>query len=115
MNHFLGLEEYCSADGLHLSQSRYIHNLLTRTNMLDCKPCSTPLTISSKFLLYDGVLSENPTVYHNIIGALQYLYHTRLDISFVVNKLSQFLANPLTTHWVFPIRVEYSSTKVTHS
>lgn len=42
LHYFLGTEVYGSTNGMHLSQSKYILDLLTRTNMLDCKPVSTP-------------------------------------------------------------------------
>lgn len=37
--------------------------------------------------------------YHRILGSLQYLTMTQLDISFAVNKLSQFFTNPNLCHW----------------
>ena len=35
----------------------------------------------------------------NTVGALQYLSITRLDITFAVNKVSQFASDPRDVHW----------------
>ncbi|KAM6543549.1 hypothetical protein CsatB_007996 [Cannabis sativa] len=43
---------------------------------------------------------DNPTLYKSFIGALQYLTLTRPDISFAVNKLSQYLKSPTHEHWL---------------
>lgn len=40
----------------------------------------------------------DPTSYQAIVGSLQYLALTRPDISFVVNRLSQFMHAPTTIH-----------------
>lgn len=42
---------------------------------------------------------EDTTRYRSIVGALQYLTLTRPDISFVVNKVCQFLHSPTIIHW----------------
>jgi histone deacetylase 1/2 len=49
----------------------------------------------------DGTLltSEEITTYHSIVGGLQYLLITRLDLSFAVNKVCRFLQAPRITHW----------------
>jgi histone deacetylase 1/2 len=41
----------------------------------------------------------DPTLYRSIVGALQYATMTRPDIAFSVNKVCQFMANPLESHW----------------
>ncbi|CAJ2661742.1 unnamed protein product [Trifolium pratense] len=41
----------------------------------------------------------DPSLYRSIVGALQYASLTRPDISFSVNKVCQFMAHPLETHW----------------
>ena len=40
----------------------------------------------------------DPTLYRQLIGSLIYLVNTILDISFVVNSLSQFMVDPRRVH-----------------
>lgn len=49
--------------------------------------------------LYDGQLLDDLTSYRSVVGALKYCTLTRLDITFSVNKVSQFMHKPTTTHW----------------
>jgi hypothetical protein len=69
--------------------------------MINCKPCTTPLSTSEKMKIGSGDLlsSEDATQYRSIVGALQYLTLTRPDLSFSVNKVCQFLHAPTTDHW----------------
>ena len=57
--------------------------------MQNCKPYDTPMN-SIVSLTDEGDSFDNPSLYLTIIGSLQYLTYTWPDISFVVNKLSQF-------------------------
>jgi histone deacetylase 1/2 len=68
--------------------------------MLNCKAIDTPLVSSEKLSVSDGVKlgPEDATNYRSLVGALQYLTLTRLDISFAVNKVCQFLHEPTTVH-----------------
>jgi hypothetical protein len=43
--------------------------------------------------------AQDATQFHSIVGALQYLTLTRLDLCFAVNKVCQFLHAPTTIHW----------------
>ena len=54
---------------------------------------------SCKLSKTGGDLFQDPTLYRSIIGALQYDTLTRPEITFVVNKVYQFMENPLDTHW----------------
>ena len=84
---------------LHSQSIPWILDLLKKASMQDCKPCDTPLNFGVSFTDEEELFS-NPSLYQTIIGSLQYLTHTRPDISFVVNRLSQFLSSPKMQHWL---------------
>lgn len=46
-----------------------------------------------------GVPIENCQEYRSVVGALQYIPITRPEICFSVNKVCQYMQNPLDTHW----------------
>ncbi|KAH9699266.1 retrovirus-related pol polyprotein from transposon RE1 [Citrus sinensis] len=98
-NYFLGLEVTLSVEGLHLSQTKYVGDILKKAQMIESKGCSTPMSSTEKLVKDKGAAFENPSLYRSIVGSLQYLTLTRLEIAFTVNKLSQFLANPSVLHW----------------
>ncbi|KAL5824955.1 hypothetical protein ACOSQ3_021018 [Xanthoceras sorbifolium] len=99
VHYFLGFETFRNSDGIYLTQTKYVHDLLAKTNVLNAKPCSTPICSSVKLSAAIGSPLAQLTVYRSVIGALQYLTDTRPDISFAVNRLSQFLSSPNDTHW----------------
>ena len=83
---------------MYLTQHKYIQDLLVKTKMDQAKPASTPICSNQKLALSDSNKFDDPTVYESTIGALQYLTMTRPDISFAVNKLSQYLQEPIVQH-----------------
>jgi hypothetical protein len=96
--YFLGIEVVPHRHGILLSQRRYIQDLLARTNMTGAKPVSTPLPTNPPVSLYSGPTLSDPTEYRTIIGSLQYLSMTRPDITYAINKLSQYMHQPSTEH-----------------
>ena len=78
LHFFLGIEVIPIRAGLFLSQHKYVRDLLANTSM-------------------SGAVDNSE--FHRIIGRLQYLSLTCPDISFTVNKLSQFMHKPTTNHW----------------
>ncbi|XP_057779651.1 uncharacterized mitochondrial protein AtMg00810-like [Salvia miltiorrhiza] len=100
VNFFLGIHVFKTRNNSYLlNQSKYIHDLLSKTKLLNCKSQPSPYDISSKLSKHDSPSFSNPTLYQSTIGALQYLTLTRPDISYSVNKLSQFLKEPTENHW----------------
>ncbi|KAL5811427.1 hypothetical protein ACOSQ4_027995 [Xanthoceras sorbifolium] len=99
LQYFLGFEAYQNVYGLTLTQTKYAWDLLVKTKMTDSKSCSTPLSPNCKLSAFEGSPFDDATLYRSTVGALQYLTLTRPDLSFSVNKLSQFLAAPTQVHW----------------
>lgn len=91
---FLGIETVTVDGGLLLSQHRYMQDILKRVGMVDCKLLATPAR------LIDSLTEPyaNPTQYRSLVGVLQYLTVTRPDLSYVVNKLCQFMHAPTMAH-----------------
>lgn len=67
--------------------------------MTDVKPCITHFATRSRLTLDDSPTFDDPSLNRSIVGALQYLTLSRPNITFRVNKLSQFLQKPTLTHW----------------
>ncbi|XP_019089097.1 PREDICTED: uncharacterized protein LOC109127939 [Camelina sativa] len=99
VNYFLGIEAHRTSVCLHLSQRKYILNLLHRYDMSNAKPVTTPMASSPKINIHTCVPLSDPTKYRKLVGSLQYLAFTRLDIAFAVNTLSQFMHQPTDAHW----------------
>ena len=99
LNYLLGVEVCWQGSSLHLSQTKYIQDLLTRAGLAYCKPIATLMTTSQTLYASDGSLLADPSQYHNIVGTLQYCTITRPDISFSINKLRQFMQSPTDLHW----------------
>lgn len=79
------------AAALLLNQRQYIINLLEKAEMINVKPVLTPIFTTSKLGKHGCTLSTDPTKYRQVVGALQYLTLTWPDITFDVNKVSQFM------------------------
>nr|KYP32233.1 Retrovirus-related Pol polyprotein from transposon TNT 1-94 [Cajanus cajan] len=99
LDYFLGIEVKTQSDGsLILTQSKYIRDLLNRTDMEALKPISSPMIPDSKLSKAGSEDFLDASLYRSVVGALQYATITRLEISFSVNKVCQFMSYPLAHH-----------------
>ncbi|XP_043714634.1 uncharacterized mitochondrial protein AtMg00810-like [Telopea speciosissima] len=115
LHFFLGIEVVPHSRGLVLTQSRYISDLLKRTGMVDCKSVKTPMATSVKLSDSGGALMSDPTTYWSVVGALQYVTLTQLDVSFLVNWVCQFMHAPMEDHWQLVKRIlHYLSSTWSH-
>ena len=100
LDYFLGIEVHHSPNGtLHLSQTKYIKDLLIRANMDNAKSMASPMASTTKLSKFGSSQVTDATFFRSIVGALQYATITRPEISYAVNKVCQFLSDPLEEHW----------------
>ncbi|MCH87664.1 retrovirus-related Pol polyprotein from transposon TNT 1-94 [Trifolium medium] len=100
LDYFLGIEVHCLSTGaLLLNQAKYIRDLLCKAKMENSNPIGSPMVSTCRLSKHGTDTISDPTLYRSIVGALQYVTLTRPDIAFSVNKVCQFMARPLETHW----------------
>nr|KYP75616.1 hypothetical protein KK1_019807 [Cajanus cajan] len=86
LHHFLGLEvQPASNGGLQLSQTKYISNLLTKTNMSNARPIKTMFAPSTKLLAIGTDQAQDPQLYRFVIGALQILRYLNGTIDYCLH------------------------------
>jgi hypothetical protein len=73
LQQFLGVSVHHTNAGLFISQDQYATDILTRANMLQCNSCLTPTDTKMKPSASGGTPLANPTKYHSLARALQYL------------------------------------------
>jgi transposase InsO family protein len=109
LNHFLSLKITRNAEDRHvfLNQAHYISELSARFLNDNPTPVATPTDSIFKNLRprsQSDPVSSGP--YPQLIGSLLWVSQcTRPDISFAVNRLSQFLRDPSESHWQAGLRI----------
>ena len=99
LKQFLGLEIEQNFDGIMVTQSKYISNLLVNFNMDECK--ATPFPFLSRINLEEGKSTPpmDCTIYRQLIGSLLYLTHSQPDICYAMNVVSRYMQQPRDLHW----------------
>nr|GEY13319.1 copia protein [Tanacetum cinerariifolium] len=97
LNYFLGISATRYSTGLFLSQKHYTIELLARAHITNCNPSRTSVDTDSK-LGPEGVPVQDPFLYRNLTGGLQYLTFTRPDISYVVQQICLYMHDPREPH-----------------
>jgi hypothetical protein len=105
LSYFLGIQVLRDHNRIHLKQSKYIQDLLTRVHMAESKPYRAPCVAGTKRSNFESDILPDPTEYRHIVGALQYLTLTWPDIAYLVNQLCQHMHNPTSVHFIAAKRV----------
>ena len=101
----LGIKIKRTSDGLVLSQSHYVDNILGKFDKDNYGIARTPVDVTLHFSKNKGE-SVAQVEYSRVIGSLMYLMScTRPDIAYAVNKLSRYTSNPGAMHWQGIMRV----------
>ncbi|KAL5745430.1 hypothetical protein ACOSP7_026576 [Xanthoceras sorbifolium] len=94
------------SETLLLSQAEYIKKVLSRFNMQDAKPVSTPLGVHFRLSKEQSPKTEEERThmakvpYASAIGSLMFaMVCTRPDIAQAVGAVSRYMNNPGKIHW----------------
>lgn len=90
----MGIKVSYSFYGLLVHQKKFIRDLL---HAYDCdlvSPIVSPLELSTNLKADYGDLLHSLESYRSLVGKLNILTHTRPDLCFAVQHLSQFLRTP---------------------
>lgn len=103
LHNFLGIEAHWDTKGVLLTQFKYISDTLAETNTQNCKPVRTPMDCTPpkpKMEVEEKFLASpcDESMYRHMVGSLQYLSLTRLDLAFVVSKVAQHMHAVVMLH-----------------
>ncbi|XP_021852688.2 uncharacterized mitochondrial protein AtMg00810-like [Spinacia oleracea] len=98
LNYFLGIEISKTHNGVVLTQSKFTRELLADCAMDVSKPAKTPLPAKLKLTSLEDEPFTDPNQFRCLVGKLNFLTHTRPDLSFAVQTLSQSMQSPKLSH-----------------
>ncbi|KAL3361573.1 hypothetical protein AABB24_014440 [Solanum stoloniferum] len=98
LQYFLGLEISYKDCGVLISQRKFTLDLLKEFECSSYTLVTSPLESTVKLKASEGLLLKDPTHYRKLVGKLNFLTNTRMDIAFSVQHLSQSLQNPREPH-----------------
>ncbi|XP_016743045.1 uncharacterized mitochondrial protein AtMg00810-like [Gossypium hirsutum] len=96
LKYFLGIEMARSKEGIFVSQTEYILDLLIEIGLLGCKPIDTSIDLTKRLNRSEGNNLVDKGRYQRLVGKLIYLSHTRLDIIYSVSVSELFYSDVKT-------------------
>ena len=105
LSYFLGLQVSQRSDGIFISQTEYVKDLLKKFGMVDCSPASTHMSTAIKLDDDKKGKSVDISCFRGMIGSLLYLTASRLDIMFAICLSARFQANPKESHLMVVKRI----------
>ncbi|KAI3715584.1 hypothetical protein L6452_22570 [Arctium lappa] len=95
---FLGLQVKQKKDGIIISQSKYVKDILDKYGLTDSKPASTPMETHKQITADLEGEDVDVHLYRLLIGSLMYLTALRPDIMFPVCLCARFQVKPKQSH-----------------
>ena len=91
---FVGLQIQQSKNGIYITQSKYIKEILKKFGIEDSRLVGTPMSTGHKLSKNDDSKVVDQNIYRSMIGKFQYVVHIRHDSALSVSMVVRFSANP---------------------
>ncbi|GJY47358.1 putative ribonuclease H-like domain-containing protein [Tanacetum coccineum] len=95
---FLGLQVKQKADGIFISQDKYVAEIPKKFDFANVKTASTPIETQKPLVKDEEASDVDVHLYRSMIGSLMYLTASRPDIMFAVCACSRFQVTPKSSH-----------------
>ena len=96
----IGIEITRTPESIMISSTRYIESILRKEGHEHCNSVSTPLNPNVQLVPNpNGEIGNHSNSFARLLGELQYVANaTRPNISYAVNRLASYTANPSLQH-----------------
>jgi hypothetical protein len=98
LSFFLGLQIKQLKDGIFVSQSKYLKDMLKKFGLENAKSIKTPMATNGHLDLDEGGTIVDQKLFRSIIGILLYIIASRPDVMFSVCMCARFQASPREVH-----------------
>ncbi|GJX51636.1 putative ribonuclease H-like domain-containing protein, partial [Tanacetum coccineum] len=99
---FLGLQVKQKADGIFISQDKYVAEILKKFDFANVKTASTPIETQKPLVKDEEASDVDVHLYRSMIGSLMYLTASRPDIMFGAScACSRLQVTPKSSHFMF--------------
>ena len=83
---------------MFLCQRKYALDIIEECGLLGAKPVEFPIEENHKLTLASGEILNDAARYRRLVGILIYLTITRLELTYAVHVLPQFMQSPKEEH-----------------
>lgn len=102
---FIGLQIQQMKEGIFITQSKYVKEVLKTFGMEESKPVGTPMVTGCKMTKENDSALVNEKEYWSMISKLHYVVHSRPNIAHVVGIVAHFQKCPRESHLVAVKRI----------
>ena len=105
LTYFLGLQVKQVKDGIFISKTKYIYDLLKKFDLTDCNSAKTPMATATKLESNTKESQVDISSYRGMTGSLLYLTTSRTDIMFATYLCARFQVDPRESHLIVIKRI----------
>jgi hypothetical protein len=98
LSFILGLQIRQRNQGIFISQTKYIREMLNKFGMEECKPFTTPVKTSCKLRKYDDSKSIGQRKYRSMTCISLYVTTSRPNVMQAVGQVARFQESPKESH-----------------